>query len=718
MESSVSLARQPSVSAAYTHHHPLVSPLRFDPHRAALDPRHRTALGPWSQSLPRRASPPVEYAVFVCDLVPDVREEDLVAAFLNPPGPRPFTSTRSAKVMLDTTTGRSMGFGFVRFLDEADCQRALVEMQGVTITSRSGNGRPVRLNPANPRKGGEGSTPSDASPGDHAMLRDYFDNRGRYSNPTPAEIAMQSSLVPSQSSWASLPGFPTIPASGASGPVDVSLRNNGAPSGSSFGGPASLANTGFMLGPSTLPSPSSALDPNNTTVFVGGLSSLISEDTLKTFFAPFGAIAYVKIPPGKGCGFVSFLRKIDAERAIERMQGFPVGGCRIRLSWGRSQGEKSQHLAQQQMNNLNQLAGLAGLGGLKSLKPQQLAHLADLTQALQQQQQGGGGGAIGRERGRTRSSSGRFYEDQPYQHNEANSELTQEILHRFLQSSAGSSGNGAGSGGGGWPASFSDPYGTGQGAEHRMAASARPFESRHYSGEGEHGGDWHGDDAADLPNVFGTLGLDDDAAAYKYSQQHTRGFTEGAGSHEPYRGEATTRPHALTISDHTRRAWQQPSTASPAMPPSWSAPDIALPPPGSSRGIARDSSYASFQSGGSGSGIGHVGGGWLSSSPLDGGASRQIAGPAYKSYRDADEDDRHKGFSPFSPVIGGNEELPRVGRVAGVETSSEVARSGAVGGEPKETTKAASPSSSRSSPASSAKVTSPAQAASPTSFKA
>ncbi|PWN26405.1 RNA-binding domain-containing protein, partial [Jaminaea rosea] len=156
--------------------------------------------------------------------------------------------------MLDTVTGRSMGFGFVRFTDEQDSQRALVEMQGVTITSRSGQGRP----------------------------------------------------------------------------------------------PSRLSNYTRHC---TLPSPSSALDPNNTTVFVGGLSSLISEDTLKTFFAPFGAIAYVKIPPGKGCGFVSFLRKIDAERAIERMQGFPVGGCRIRLSWGRSQGEKSQHQAQVQMNN-------------------------------------------------------------------------------------------------------------------------------------------------------------------------------------------------------------------------------------------------------------------------------------------------------------------------------------------------------------------------------
>ena len=40
---------------------------------------------------------------------------------------------------------------------------------------------------------------------------------------------------------------------------------------------------------------------------------------------------------GKHCGFVQFVRKADAERAIEKMQGFPIGGSRIRLSWGRSQ---------------------------------------------------------------------------------------------------------------------------------------------------------------------------------------------------------------------------------------------------------------------------------------------------------------------------------------------------------------------------------------------
>lgn len=34
-------------------------------------------------------------------------------------------------------------------------------------------------------------------------------------------------------------------------------------------------------------------DPHNSTVFVGGLSSLITEETLRMFFSPFGEIGYV-----------------------------------------------------------------------------------------------------------------------------------------------------------------------------------------------------------------------------------------------------------------------------------------------------------------------------------------------------------------------------------------------------------------------------------------
>lgn len=82
-------------------------------------------------------------------------------------------------------------------------------------------------------------------------------------------------------------------------------------------------------------------DPNNTTVFVGGLSSPVSEEELGHYFAPFGEVSYVKVPAGKGCGFVQYVTRASAEQAIERMNGFVIGTSRIRLSWGRSQADKA-----------------------------------------------------------------------------------------------------------------------------------------------------------------------------------------------------------------------------------------------------------------------------------------------------------------------------------------------------------------------------------------
>lgn len=41
-------------------------------------------------------------------------------------------------------------------------------------------------------------------------------------------------------------------------------------------------------------------------IFVGNLDPNISEEELKQTFLQFGDIVYVKIPAGKGCGFVQF----------------------------------------------------------------------------------------------------------------------------------------------------------------------------------------------------------------------------------------------------------------------------------------------------------------------------------------------------------------------------------------------------------------------------
>lgn len=204
-----------------------------------------------------------EFSIFVGDLGPEVNEYVLVSLFQSR-----FPSCKSAKIMTDPLSGMSRGYGFVRFSDEQDQQRALSEMQGVYC----GN-RPMRISTATPKnKGGPGGM-----------------------NP------MMGGGQPM--------GYPP---------------QMGAPQMAPYYGSQPQPMNQFT-------------DPNNTTVFVGGLSGYVTEDELRSFFQGFGEITYVKIPPGKGCGFVQFVQRHAAEMAINQMQGYPIGNSRVRLSWGRSQ---------------------------------------------------------------------------------------------------------------------------------------------------------------------------------------------------------------------------------------------------------------------------------------------------------------------------------------------------------------------------------------------
>lgn len=87
-----------------------------------------------------------EYSIFVGDLAPETSNSDLVAVFRNPllglrndREPRfiaPFASCKSAKIMMDPVTGVSRGYGFVRFTEESDQRRALIEMNGLYCLTR------------------------------------------------------------------------------------------------------------------------------------------------------------------------------------------------------------------------------------------------------------------------------------------------------------------------------------------------------------------------------------------------------------------------------------------------------------------------------------------------------------------------------------------------------------------------------------------------------
>ncbi|XP_048582756.1 tRNA selenocysteine 1-associated protein 1 [Nematostella vectensis] len=83
-----------------------------------------------------------EFSIFVGDLTPDVNDHMLQEFFQSR-----FPSCKAAKVVLDAS-GNSRGYGFVRFFDEKEHKRAMVEMQGAVGCGS----KPIRVSAATPKR--------------------------------------------------------------------------------------------------------------------------------------------------------------------------------------------------------------------------------------------------------------------------------------------------------------------------------------------------------------------------------------------------------------------------------------------------------------------------------------------------------------------------------------------------------------------------------------
>ncbi|OVA06612.1 RNA recognition motif domain [Macleaya cordata] len=199
----------------------------------------------------KRQDDGADFTIFVGDLASDVTDYTLQETFRSH-----YTSVKGAKVVTDRTTGRSKGYGFVRFGDENEQMRAMTEMNGMFCSTR-----PMRIGPASNKKtiGGQ---------------------QQHQQHPKAAYPSTQGTQNES--------------------------------------------------------------DPNNTTIFVGGLDSNVTDDHLRQVFSQFGELVHVKIPVGKRCGFVQFANRACAEEALLMLQGTQLGGQNIRLSWGRSPSNKQQ----------------------------------------------------------------------------------------------------------------------------------------------------------------------------------------------------------------------------------------------------------------------------------------------------------------------------------------------------------------------------------------
>ncbi|CAN4122726.1 unnamed protein product [Withania somnifera] len=106
----------------------------------------------------KRANNGSDLSIFVGDLAADVTDTLLHETFV-----KNYPSVKAAKVVIDANTGRSKGYGFVRFGDDNERSQAMTEMNGVYCSSR-----PMRIGAATPRKS--------------SGYQQQFSSQGQYSN--------------------------------------------------------------------------------------------------------------------------------------------------------------------------------------------------------------------------------------------------------------------------------------------------------------------------------------------------------------------------------------------------------------------------------------------------------------------------------------------------------------------------------------------------------
>lgn len=86
-------------------------------------------------------------------------------------------------------------------------------------------------------------------------------------------------------------------------------------------------------------------DPNTTNLYLGNLNPKISEQQLMELFGKYGPLASIKImwprseeekSRGRNCGFVAYMSRKDADRALRSLNGKDVMGYEMKLGWGKS----------------------------------------------------------------------------------------------------------------------------------------------------------------------------------------------------------------------------------------------------------------------------------------------------------------------------------------------------------------------------------------------
>nr|XP_009794615.1 PREDICTED: polyadenylate-binding protein RBP47 isoform X1 [Nicotiana sylvestris] len=260
----------------------------------------------------------------------------------------------SVKIIRNKQTGQSERYGFVEFNTHAAAEKVLQSYNGTMMPSAE---QPFRLNWAGFSTGEKrAETGSDFSifVGDLAsdvtdtMLRDTF--ASRYPSLKGAKVVVDANTGHSK-------GYGFVRFGDESERSRAMTEMNGVycssramrigvatpkkPSAQQqYSSQAVILSGGYASNGAATHGSQSDGDSSNTTIFVGGLDSEVTDEELRQSFNQFGEVVSVKIPAGKGCGFVQFSDRSSAQEAIQKLSGAIIGKQAVRLSWGRSPANK------------------------------------------------------------------------------------------------------------------------------------------------------------------------------------------------------------------------------------------------------------------------------------------------------------------------------------------------------------------------------------------
>lgn len=247
------------------------------------------------------------FNLFVGDLNVDVDDETLARTFKDIP------TFIQAHVMWDMQTGRSRGYGFVSFGEQAQAQKAMEDNQGAVV-----NGRAIRINWASKREhNSHNNNPMNNRGGARrGGFRNHGNNQLRHQMP-PMGMPGRGAMLPNM-------GMPSQP------PM---------PQGAQPQGPIMPP----QVPPQAVEAMMRSAPPRVTTVYIGNIPHFATEQDLIPLLQNFGFIVDFKHYPDRGCCFIKYGTHEQAAVCILTLGNFPFQGRNLRTGWGK---EKPSYIPQ------------------------------------------------------------------------------------------------------------------------------------------------------------------------------------------------------------------------------------------------------------------------------------------------------------------------------------------------------------------------------------